>query len=106
MAKRVSYPVEVKMKAIQMRLEGVSRKEVMDQLNIRNVTQLKTWMKWYQSGEMHRLEQPVGKQYSYGKGPSYESEIEELQAENRFLRKQIEVLKKLKEWERSCRPRL
>jgi len=106
MATRVSYPVEVKMKAIQMRLEGISQKDVMEQLNIRNVTQLKTWMKWYRNGELHRLEQPVGKQYSYGKGPEYESETEKLRAENRFLKQQIEVLKKFKEWERSCRQKL
>lgn len=106
LARRVSYPVEVKMKAIQMRLAGISRKEVMAQLNIRNVTQLKTWMKWYQNGELHRLEQPVGKQYSYGKEPNYESEIEKLQAENRFLRQQIDVLKKFKELERRSLQRL
>ena len=53
-----------------------------------------------------RLEQPVGKQYSYGKGPEYESEIKKLQTENRFLKQQIEVLKKFKELERSCRLKL
>lgn len=44
MGTRVSYPVE---------------------LNIRNYTQLKTWMRWYRNGEIHRLHQPVGKQYTY-----------------------------------------
>lgn len=42
MASRVSYPVELKMKAIEMRLEEVPVKEVMDQLEIRNKSQLKT----------------------------------------------------------------
>ncbi|MGO4545775.1 IS3 family transposase, partial [Paenibacillus sp. 2TAB23] len=64
MGTRVSYPVEVKMKTIEMRLAGVPVKDVMEQLLIRNTTQLKTWMKWYRNGEVHRLEQPVGKQYS------------------------------------------
>ncbi len=64
MATRVSYPVEIKMKAIEMRLSGIPVKEVMEQLNIRNNTQLKTWMKWYRNGETNRLEQPVGKQYT------------------------------------------
>ena len=45
MGTRVSYPVEVKMKAIEMRLARVPVKEVMEELNIRNYTQLKTWMK-------------------------------------------------------------
>jgi hypothetical protein len=69
LATRVSYPVEVKMKAIKMRLSGIPVNVVMDELGIRNVTQLKTWMSWYRNGELHRLEQPVGKQYSFGKGP-------------------------------------
>ncbi|PPB08839.1 hypothetical protein C4A77_06010 [Brevibacillus laterosporus] len=68
MATRVSYPMEIKMKAVEMRLAGIPVKEVMDQLCIKNKTQLKTWMRWYRNGETHRFEQPVGKQYTYGKG--------------------------------------
>ncbi|MBT2635604.1 helix-turn-helix domain-containing protein [Bacillus sp. ISL-26] len=98
MGKRVSYPTDVKMKAIKMRLAGVPVKEVLKELNIRNKTQLKTWMKWYKAGELHRFEQPVGKQYSFG--PEYENETEKLKAENRYLKQQIEVLKKYEELER------
>jgi transposase-like protein len=75
----------------------------MEQLDIRNQTQLKTWMNWYRNGEIHRLEQPIGKQYSYGSGPEYASEVERLRAENRFLKQQLDVLKKYKELERRCR---
>lgn len=100
MSIRVSYPVEVKMQAIQMRLAGVPVKEVMENLGIRNVTQLKVWMKWYREGELHRLEQPVGKQYSFGKGPEFTSELEKVKAENRFLKQQLDVLKKYMELER------
>ncbi|MEH6941783.1 IS3 family transposase [Bacillus sp. JJ722] len=96
MGTRVSYPIEVKMKAIEMRLAGVPVKEVMGKLNIRNYTQIKTWMRWYRNGELHRLEQPVGKQYSYGKGPEYENETAKLQVENRYLKQQIEGLKKVR----------
>ncbi|OPE94436.1 transposase, partial [Bacillus anthracis] len=35
-----------------------------------------------------------------GKGPEYSSELEKLQAENRYLRQQNEVLKKYNELER------
>lgn len=100
MGTRVSYPAEVKLRAVELRLAGVPVKEVMEQLNIRNRTQLKTWMLWYRSGETHRFEQPVGKQYSFGKGPDHVSETSKLQAENRYLKQQIEVLKKYKELER------
>nr|WP_127510492.1 MULTISPECIES: IS3 family transposase [Paenibacillus] len=94
MATRVSYAVEIKMQAIEMRLAGVPVQQVMDQLGIKNGTQLKVWMSWYRKGELHRLEQPVGKQYRYGKGPEYASELEKLKAENRFLKQQVDVLKK------------
>jgi transposase-like protein len=100
MGTRVSYPEEVKLKAIEMRLAGVPVKEVMEELNIRNYTQLKTWMRWYRNGELHRLAQPVGKQYAFGKGPEYENETARLQAENRYLKQQVEVLKKYAELER------
>ncbi|MGG1369565.1 IS3 family transposase [Priestia megaterium] len=100
MGTRVSYPAEIKIKAIEMRLGGIPVKEVLSQLNIRSYTQLKRWMRWYKNGEMHRFEQPVGKQYSYGKGPGFKDEMSKLKAENRYLTKQIEVLKKYKEVER------
>lgn len=102
LATRVSYAVEIKMQAIEMRLAGVPVQQVMDQLGIKNVTQLKVWMSWYRKGELHRLEQPVGKQYRYGKGPEYTSELEKLKAENRFLKQQVDVLKKYQELERMC----
>ncbi|MER3123769.1 IS3 family transposase, partial [Bacillus altitudinis] len=43
-----------------------------------------TWVRWHKTGDTHRFEQPVGKQYTYGKGPEYSSELERLQAENRW----------------------
>ncbi|QLG40683.1 hypothetical protein HW560_22970 [Paenibacillus sp. E222] len=81
MATRVSYPV-------------------VDKLGIRNKTQLETWMRWYRNGELYRLEQPVGKQYSYGKGPEHTTELEKIKAENRFLKQQLNLLKKYKELEK------
>ncbi|AME07362.1 transposase [Bacillus sp. SDLI1] len=100
MKARVSYPVEVKQKAVEMRFAGVPVKEIMQELNIKNKTQIQTWVRWYKAGDTHRFQQPVGKQYSYGKGPEYSSELEKLQAENRYLRQQNEVLKKYNELER------
>ncbi|OLQ44931.1 transposase [Bacillus licheniformis] len=100
MGTRVTYPVEVKQKAVEMRLAGVPMKEIMQELNIKNKTQVQTWVRWYKAGDTHRFEQPVGKQYTYGKGPEYSSELEKLQAEIRYLRQQNEVLKKYNELER------
>ncbi|MEJ8546415.1 hypothetical protein [Brevibacillus borstelensis] len=102
MTTRVSYPAEIKLKAVEMRLAGVSVREVMEQLCIKNKTQVKTWLRWHRNGETHRFEQPVSKQYTYGKGPEVTSEVERLKQENRFLKQQLDVLKKYKEWERRC----
>ncbi|CAN2248732.1 transposase [Bacillus subtilis] len=100
MGTRVSYPIKVKQKAVEMRLAGVPMKEIMQELNIKNKTQVQTWVRWHKTGDTHRFEQPVGKQYTYGKGPEYSSELEKLQAEIRYLRQQNEVLKKYNELER------
>lgn len=42
----------------------------------------------------------MGKQYTFGKGPDDLSAIEQLEIENKFLKQQIEVLKKYAELER------
>lgn len=64
--KRVSYSVETKYKAVEMKAAGFSTKEIMKELNIRNRTQVKTWWRWYRNGESYRFSQQVGKQYTYG----------------------------------------
>lgn len=100
MVKRVAYPVEVKKEAIKMKLEGKTTSEIMNKLNIRNKTQVKTWWKWYKNGESYRFSQSVGKQYSYGKGNECSSPLEVLERENKYLKQEIDVLKKYKELER------
>lgn len=102
MGTRTAYPVEVKLKAIEMKKQGFSNTAIMRELNIKNKTQVKTWWKWYRNGEHHRFRQPVGKQYTYGKGPENISDTEKLQHKVKFLEQQIEVLKKYKELERKC----
>ncbi|KOO50978.1 transposase [Viridibacillus arvi] len=83
-----------------MRLAGIPVKQILIELNIRHKTQVKTGMRWYKNGEIHRFEQPVGKQYTFDKGPEYENEQTKLEVENRYLKQQIEVLKKYEELER------
>ncbi|WP_144473336.1 IS3 family transposase [Bacillus pumilus] len=95
MGKRVSYPISVKEEAVQMRLAGIPTNEIMDKLGIKNRTQVKTWMKWYREGEIHRFHQPVGKQYTYGKGPEYQNQNEKLKTENLYLKQQIDPIKKV-----------
>lgn len=39
----------------------IPTKVKLEELNIRNDTQIETWTRWYKNGEMHRFKQPVGK---------------------------------------------
>lgn len=57
------------MKAIHLREEGRTFKAITDVLDITNVSQAKQWWYWYRDGEIDRLSQPIGKQYSFGYGP-------------------------------------
>ncbi|WP_425445454.1 IS3 family transposase [Virgibacillus ndiopensis] len=72
-----------------------TNKQIMDEFGIRNKSQIMTWMRWYRQGEEHRLSQPVGKQYSYGKGPEELSEIDQLKRQVKHLEIKNEILKKV-----------
>lgn len=47
MITRVIYQNEIKMKAVEIRLAGIPMKQVLNVLNIRHRTQVKTWMRGY-----------------------------------------------------------
>ena len=82
-----AYSVETKLACIEMKKAGKSNKVIMETLGIKNVSQVKTWWRWYQNDELHRFYQSVGKQYTYGKGMKQLSEMEQLHL-------QVELLKK------------
>ena len=95
MVKREMYPPEVKYQAVQMKMAGEPMKDILEKLGIKNKSQVKTWVKWFQNGETYRFEQPVGKQYSYGKGVAENlSGSERDQFELNRLRLENEILKK------------
>lgn len=83
-----------------MGLAGNFVKQIMEELCIETKLQLIPWMRWYKNGEMHRFHQPIGKQYTFGKGTEYDSEETRLQVENHYLKQRIVVLKKYAELER------
>ena len=89
-----AYSVETKLACIEMKKPGKSNKVIMETLSIKNVSQVKTWWRWYRNDELHRFHQPVGKQYTYGKGMEQLSEAEQ-------LRLQVELLKKYRSLVRS-----
>jgi transposase len=78
-----------------MKIAGHSTREVMKVLGIKNDTQIETWMRWYQNGETHRFQQPVGKQYSYNKGIEELSQVERLTIRVKQLEMHNELLGKL-----------
>jgi transposase-like protein len=100
MGTRVHYPEEIKWEVIKLKEAGKTNKEIMEQLGIKNKTQIKTWMRWYKTGQTYRFSQQVGKQYSYGKWTEELSELEQLKLKNKQLETQLEILKKYQEIER------
>ncbi|RAP17927.1 hypothetical protein C2W64_04530 [Brevibacillus laterosporus] len=71
MGTRVHYPEEAKWQVVKMKQAGVTNKEILEQVGIKDKKQIKTWMKWYRNRETYRFSQPVGKQYKYGKSGCY-----------------------------------
>ncbi len=47
METRVSYPQKVKLKVVEMKLQGIRTKVILEELNILNDTQIETWTRWY-----------------------------------------------------------
>ncbi|MFC6994821.1 hypothetical protein [Streptococcus loxodontisalivarius] len=79
--------METKLACIEMKKAGKSNKVIMETLGIKNVSQVKTWWRWYKNDELHRFYQPVGKQYTYGKGLEQLSEVEQLRMQVKLLKK-------------------
>ena len=89
-----AYSVETKLACIEMKKIGKSNKVIMDTLGIKNVSQVKTWWQWYQNDELFRFHQPVGKQYTYGKGMKQLSEAEQLRLQVELLKKYQSLIRK------------
>lgn len=99
--KKTYYPEQIKLEVIRLKLAGeLTNKEIMAKFGISNVTQIKTWMRWHRNGEHHRLSQPVGKQYTYGKGPEDDSELSQLKRKVAYYEMRDELSGKYLEIER------
>ncbi len=103
--KRIMHSYETKMRVVEMKLEGCTTRQIQEELGIKNKTQVETWWRWYRNGEINRFNQPVGKQYSYGKGPEGSTPEETMKLRIKSLEQQIELLKKYKEMERKWFPK-
>ena len=54
---RAAYSVNTKNKAVEMKLQGYSIKQVILEVNIKNKTQVETWYRWYKNRETYRFHQ-------------------------------------------------
>jgi len=62
----------------------------MEKYGIENESQIKTWMRWYHSNEHYRFDQPIGKQYIYGRGPDSASEDDKRERQMSHLKMENE----------------
>jgi transposase len=97
------YTSEIKWSVVRDKLEGkLTTREIMGKYDIKNKSQVETWVRWYKKGEIYRFDQPIGKQYSYGHGPEFASEDERISNQVTHLKMENEILKKYlamkKEW--------
>lgn len=98
---RISYPAEVKWAVVKDKMVGeLTTKEIMLKHGIKNKSQVTTWMRWFKNNELHRFDQPVGKQYSYGKGPNDTAKEDIVNRKMMHLQMENEILKKYTEIER------
>ena len=51
-------------------------------------------MRWYENDELHRFHQPLGKQYTYGKGMKQLSKVEQLRLQVELLKKYQSLIRK------------
>ena len=96
MSKKRIYSIETKLKAVELKQKGYSAAYMMNELQIKNKTQIQTWCRWVKQGQAHRLYQLVGQQYTYQKGVKALSELEQAQLRIQELEMENEILGKLK----------
>ncbi|MFE8700051.1 IS3 family transposase [Cytobacillus sp. FJAT-54145] len=90
------YSSDTKWAVVKDKMSGqFTNEEIIKKYGIKNVSQIKTWMKWYRENQIHRFDQPIGKQYSYGHGPDSQSEDVKKEHQITHLKMENEILKKV-----------
>ncbi len=98
------YSNEVKWAVVKDKMSGqFTNREIMEKYGVKNVSQIKTWMKWYRENQVHRFDQPIGKQYSYGHGPDNQNDEERKERQMMHLKQENEILKKYLEIEKELK---
>ncbi|WP_317973075.1 helix-turn-helix domain-containing protein, partial [Paenibacillus sp. CCS19] len=82
------YSEETKQRAIQLKLQGKTYREIMKELDIYDPGRIKVWMRKYKElGELGLLDQR-GRKEEYVDQNRY---VEKLERENAFLKKCLEI---------------
>src|SRR5699024_4841452 len=80
------YPFSLKMQAVQMRLQGVTKREVAERLGIHDVSRLKVWLRQYKLKGSEGLQDRRGGR----KRPLQKDEyVRQLELENDVLKKVV-----------------
>jgi transposase-like protein len=86
--KHVSYSFEVKKKAVEMRMNGMTKKQVAEELGIHDLDRLKIWMRKYKAEGEYGLVDQRGKRKTYVDRERY---IRKLEVENAALKKVVQI---------------
>ncbi|MCX7570054.1 helix-turn-helix domain-containing protein [Tumebacillus sp. DT12] len=86
--KHITYSLDLKKQAVEMRLNGMTKKQVTEQLGIHDLDRLKVWMRKYKTeGEIGLIDQR-GRREKYVDRERY---IRKLEVENAALKKVLEI---------------
>lgn len=83
-----SYSQETKLKAIQLKLQGKTKRQIMEELGIEDEGRIKVWMRKYKQLGEYGLMDNRGRREEY---IDEERHTEKLKRENEMLKKCLEI---------------
>ena len=84
-----TYSFELKKKAVEMRLQGIPKAKVAEELGIQDISRLKVWMRKYRKEGFSGLVDRRGRRKEY---KDLERRLKWLEMENEVLKKWFEIL--------------
>jgi transposase-like protein len=84
-----TYSFELKKKAVEMRLQGIPKAKVAEELGIQDVGRLKVWMRKFREEEDFGLMERRGRRQEY---KDQDRLVRRLKLENDVLKKWLEIL--------------
>lgn len=86
-----TYSFQTKKQAVEMRLKGMTKKQIAEQLGIEDVDRVKIWMRKYKAEGDFGLIDHRGRRQDYVDKDRY---VKKLELENDVLKKWLEILKR------------